>query len=544
MKKIFISAVLLLLGSALWAQANLTITSAAQVVVDSNWVLTVEGPIANQGALIIESGSSLIQTHSGADANINSGEYDVRRIGSNSPSEYNIWSSPVQDDSITDGPGAVFNGANPCDIYTFNGSTQKWKYDFPVGFSTTCLGNPVTFTSAHVLTDVSPDNKLDPMRGYFVPGDTNFPKRRFVGDINNGEISTPIYYTTITTTQWSGTNWNLVGNPYPSAIDLQTFWTLNAGTGNITDGIYFWNSAASPAYDQCADYIVWNPVGVASSCGASSTQATLGVVSSGQGFWVYANGTGTGTKTLTFNNSLRTTAQNSNFYKKSPAFERVWLSVQRNGRATNQILLGLKDDATVGYDPMYDARKLPESSSFELAFVQDSGIYLILAQPTISYNEQEELPLYLRTDSAGIHTFAFDSTQNVSSGNKYYLIDKSLNITHDLSTPYQVQLPAGTYQNRFYLLYRDVVNDVNSSVAVSNTVKVFQSGSEIVVQSGKKRLKEVTVYNAVGQIITRKNSINERQISISSQQLAAGVYMVNYTLSDETTKTEKIILAH
>jgi len=539
--KLYGIAVGIILPISLFAQSNLNVSSGAEMNVSGNWVLTVEGPITNNGNVTIENGSSLIQTHSGTDANSNTGDYLVKRIGLNSDTKYNIWSSPIMASNIY----TTF-GSNPCDSWTFKASEQLWKYDFAIGAAPgTCAGNSVSFAANDLVApDATADGIMNPTRGYFMPGDAVTPERTFTGDVNNGDLTATIWTTNITTSQWSGTNWNLVGNPYPSAIDLSTFWSVNTATGAISNGIYFWNDPGTGAstYNQCSDYVVWNPIGTTGSCGG--TFNSTGLVSSGQGFWVYAAAFTPGTATITFNNSMRTSSNNTNFYKKSVNFERGWISVTRNNHVSNQILLGLKDDATVGFDPLYDARKLPGSGSFELAFVQDSGIYVILAQPTISYNEQEELPLYLNTDSAGIHEFAFDSLQNVTGGNKYYLIDKKLNITHDLSSPYQVQLAAGEYQNRFYLLYTDVVNGVDEGAASNNFVKVFQTENEILLQSNKIDLKEVTVYNAVGANLVRKTKVNSPTLSIPTQQFAAGVYFVNYELTNGNTETKKIIIAY
>ena len=523
----------------LLAQSNLTITTGAKMNVTGNWVLTVEGPITNQGEMTITDGSSLIQTHTGYDANSNTGDYLVKRVGANSDTKYNIWSSPIMAADIY----STFS-ANPCYSWTFKGSEQLWKYDFAIGVAPgTCAGNTVSFVANDLVApDAVADGIMNATRGYFIPGDAVTSERIFTGDVNNGDLTTTIWATNITTSQWSGSNWNLVGNPYPSSIDLATFWSVNTTSGAISNGIYFWNDSGTGTYNQCSDYVVWNPIGTVGSCGASFS--SNGLVSSGQGFWVYAGAITPSTATVTFNNSMRTSAANTNFYKAAPTFERVWLSVKRNNRYTNQILLGLKDDASIGYDPMYDARKLPESSTMELAFVQDSGIYVIIAQPTVSYNEQEELPLYLNTDSAGIHEFAFDSLQNVTGGNKYYLIDKKLNVTHDLSSPYQVQLAAGEYQNRFYLLYTDVVNGVDEGATNNLFVKVFQTENEIQIQSNKIDLKTVTVYSAVGANLWHKSKIKSPNLTIPVQQLAAGVYFVNYELTNGTTETKKIIITN
>ena len=489
--------------------------------------------------MTIESGSSLIQTHTGTDANTNNGTYNVKRVGGGSNMSYNIWSSPIMAAPIH-GTGAVYDGTNPCDIFTFNASTQEWKYDYPINYLASCNGNNVTFSAAYLMTDGVSDNIMDPTRGYYVPGNTN-TERAFTGNVNNGDITTTIWSTNITTNPWAGVNWNLVGNPYPSAIDLQTFWNVNTASGAITDGVYFWNDPGNQNY-QCSDFVVWNSIGTTNSCGVSSSTTANGLVSSGQGFWVYGANSGTTTTTIVFNNAMRTGGNNTNFYKMTKNFERVWLSFSRNGQPSNQILLGLRDDASVGYDPKFDARKLPADAALELAFVQDSGHYVILAQPTLSYDEQEELPLYVVTDSTTYYTFAFDSTKNITGGNTYFLIDKFKRITHDLSTPYQVRLDSGKYENRFYLLYKDLINGVNENPTTVNFVEVYQTDGNIKLQSNKLNITTVTMYNSVGALLTHKENLKQTAISIPISNYASGVYLINYKLTNGDSKTEKVVL--
>ncbi len=528
------------------AQSNLIVTPSSKIVVTDNSVLLVQGPISNAGSITIESGSSLIQTHSGTDQNTTTGTYYIKRTGHTSNLAYNAWSSPIQAANII----STFS-PNPCDVYAFKASIQEWKYDYTVGFNTTCLGNPVTFNAFHLISpDGVADGIMDPMRGYFIPGTssgTPAGTRTFTGTVNNGDLSTTIWSTNITSTLWGGTKWNLVGNPYPSAIDLNAFWTANTNSGAISDGVYFWMSSATQPYNDCSDYYIWNPTGTVTGATCLNAPPPLPVLtsytyaSSGQGFWVYAAGSPGTTATVTFDNSMRSVGTNSNFYKRAPGFERMWLTVTRNHRRSNQILLGLTNDATHGYDPYWDAHKIAGSSTIELAFILDSNLFAILAQPTLSYQDQEELPLYVVADSLGMYEFAIDSINNPSVTN-YFLIDRDLGIVHNLSTPYEVRLSAGTYTERFYLLYTDVLKDVKSDAGEAISVIVFNSEDNIKLQVDNAMLKNLTLYNTVGALLWNKDNVNAPSYEIPVGEYATGVYFVKLELDNGHEETRKIVV--
>jgi len=534
--KLFLLLLVLSLGGNLNAQSNFIVVNGAQVLVTENAALVIEGPITNNGQVTIESGSSLIQTHTGANSNNNSSTYAIKRIGANATTKYNIWSSPIKEANLWN----TFGG-NPCDMYTFKASTQEWKYDFNTGAGPApCNGNNVTFSSAHMVTpDATADGIMDPTRGYFIPGKTN-NERVFTGNVNNGDLTATIWSTGTSSSLWSGDNWNLIGNPYPSALDLVTFWNVNTGSGAISDGIYFWNDQGNLNYNQCSNYVVWNLLGVASSCGVTATAAVSAQVASGQGFWLYSASGVTGTALIQFNNSMRKSASNGTFYKRSSNIERAWISVKRDNEISNQILLGLTDDATVGYDPKYDAHKLPAGASLELSFKQDTGRYVILGQPSLSYQEQEKLPLHLETNQSGIHEFIMDSTQNVTGGNQYFIIDNELLIVQNLSQPYRVRLDSGAYENRFFLLYKDLVNSTNETSV--SFVKIFQSSENIRLQSNKTNIENVSIYSTTGALITERKKNNSPEFSFSTRSLATGVYFIKYELTNGLSETKKLVI--
>ena len=527
--KFILAIIAIIFSFQSWSQATLKVGTNGQIQVSENTALVVYGDIVNNGDVTIESGSSLIQKLDGGTANSGSGTYIIKRKGLDTPNGYNMWSSPILAAKL-EKSGGVFDGSNPCDMYVFNASTQEWKADFSDGYSTTCAGNPVTFTAASIMVDGNANGVMDVARGYFLPGDASV-ERTFTGIVNNGNFATSIWSTGLgDKPDWSGDDWNMVGNPYPSALGLKEFFDLNVASGVITDGIYFWtdDKTGGSGYSEHNSYSVYN--GTGSSAGSGETPIINDFAASGQGFWLHAGKTGQ----VEFKNSMRTSNTNQQFYKRSTDVQRAWITVRRTSYISNQILIGLTDDATVGYDAKFDARRLHGNTGLELSFVQDTAMYVILGQPTISYNEQDKLPLHVYNDTAAMHSFYLDSTQNVNGGNKYYLIDSLLNVTHDLSSPYTVQLDTGNHENRFYLMYKDVINSVEDAQSQSYFVNAFQTGENIKLQSNKLDITDVVIYNTVGGLMFTQNRMNNSSVSINVSNFTPGVYLVSYTLENGT----------
>ncbi len=134
--------------------------------------------------------------------------------------------------------------------------------------------------------------------------------------------------------------WNLLGNPFPCAVDWNgdASWNLN----NVGATIYIYDAAES------GNYKVWN----------YNSGGTLnnGNIVAGQGFWVRtADTTGTAAS-LTIPESQRLHS-NEPFYKSSGATlsNQLKLKVAGSSSLNDETIIGFIQEATGGYDSDYDA---------------------------------------------------------------------------------------------------------------------------------------------------------------------------------------------
>ncbi len=144
------------------------------------------------------------------------------------------------------------------------------------------------------------------------------------GDLNSGSYFLPVSNT--------GTGFNFVGNPYPSAID----WDNLSWIKTYIDGtIYVWDG-------DLGQYLSWN---------GSVGDLTGGVIPAMQGFFVTANGS---SPLLAVSNGARLHGVEP--YKESVA-DLIELSVTGNGYSDNTFI-NFNKDATVGFDSDFDGYKM------------------------------------------------------------------------------------------------------------------------------------------------------------------------------------------
>ncbi|GAL70225.1 hypothetical protein JCM19302_2800 [Jejuia pallidilutea] len=169
----------------------------------------------------------------------------------------------------------------------------------------------------------------------------------FEGEFNNRDVPVTISLNPANT----GTNWNFIGNPYPSAIDFDAFQAANSSI--IGGAAYFWSQATEPdeIYPgneplnfNLYDYAIYT-VGSGGTAGGVASETPNGFVASCQGFFVPALSSGT----ATFTNSMRMAdgTSNNQFFKSSNTKKsntestknRLWLNLTSGNGVFNQVLV-------------------------------------------------------------------------------------------------------------------------------------------------------------------------------------------------------------
>ena len=257
---------------------GLLTVNAANAIIVTNAVNVAAG-----GNMIIENTGSLVQIN----PVVNSGNIQYKRTANLRKQDYVYWSSPV----------ANF-ASNAISPGTSLGYQYKWTPTIATNFN--FFGNWAAANETMVLG-----------KGYIVRGPDTFSltvpanyTTSFVGVPNNGNITIPIsrgsydgvnYPTGVSSTPGTkdDDNWNLVGNPYLSAIDALDFLTLNPnidGFVNIwTHGTLPSNIIPDPFYNNYAynytpaDYLTFNAVGPSTGPGSGTFN---GKIAAGQGFFI------------------------------------------------------------------------------------------------------------------------------------------------------------------------------------------------------------------------------------------------------------------
>ncbi|RYD54460.1 MAG: T9SS sorting signal type C domain-containing protein [Sphingobacteriales bacterium] len=506
-------------GAANLSACSVTVNSG-NVVFNSNRTLTVQNAVnVVGGTLTFNNNASLVQVN---DSAVNTGYITYKR--DSQPMimyDYTYWSSPLTPQTLV--------GLSPLTM-----ADKYFRFN----------------ASANTYVNVAANSLMAAGTGYIIRAPQNFTATPTVfngvfnggandGVPNNGIITTPIVGP-------GPNNFNLVGNPYPSAIDADLVF---AGNNTKIDGsFYFWthNTPINPTQYTQSDYAVYNAVGGVGTAGGGTGNSTVpsGNIASGQAFFVK----GLTNSNLTFNNSMRLTGLNNEFFRQdgvaSPAElekHRVWLEVKNSLGAYKQILVGYVENATNAKDVGFDADAVDAGNV--------AGLYSILGSDKLAiqgralpFDVNDQVPVGFKSTIAGNFEIALSNFDGLFTTQNIYLEDKSLNIIHDLkSGSYNFSTLAGTFDDRFVLRFtNDTALGVNHAQA-DNAVIVYKNDNGINVISGSMVMKSIKIFDLRGREIFVKDHVNSNEALISNLNAGEQVLLVQITSNDNQIVNRKIV---
>lgn len=242
--------------------------------------------------------------------------------------------------------------------------------------------------------------------------------------------------------------WNLVGNPYPSAIDWNNSAWVSARSGNISSTIYIFN----PYNNQWAS---WNSV-------AGPVNQGSNIIGSGQAFFVKT----TGSATLSFQESYKSTNLSTGLFGKTSGNEYMNnLHVTLNDTAMlDETVIYFNDNATKNVEEPYDGVKPGVTGNSVSSYTSDNkSTYLMFnGIPTPSENATDSVFLFTALYSVNASfTLNLTGLSTFSINHHVYLYDRynSSLIAVNTDTEYgfsTIATDAASYDpNRFVIIFKN-----------------------------------------------------------------------------------------
>lgn len=476
---------------------NILITNGASLTVSPSYFLSVKELLKNEGTIKLQDKSSLLPGSSDY-LQLGDGNYEVTRISGNKlPTRYNFWSSPVNSATAASLPGALPD-----------------KKRFTPGGS----------TSSDFIT-ISNTDLLEIGAGYTASGQPN-DEITFTGKANNNAIYRQV------ASSGGGAIYNLLGNPYPSAINAEKF--IDGNGGYLNRVLFLFSQISAPGNLTTNDYIAVNDLGTTSGLSLTRAQTLAGTnIGACQGFMVQAKNTGL----VNFANAYRN-SNNSNFYKNSVSG--IWLDVTGPDNSFSETMIGMKEDAGDAIEDGYDAVRIispKRVSIYSIAYNKPLAI-----QGIGFIDEEKYIPIGVQTNVGGTYMFSLGMEQ-LCEDYEIYLEDKLLNkFTSLRERDVKVVLNENQrIEGRFFLYLKN--KSFIHSAPVHLSAKIFARNRYTISAelSGEHDLTGIEVFDLNGKRLVSQGSLSGRTLDYPIDALPAGIYIVKLHTSGGTF-VEKILL--
>lgn len=522
------------------------INSGRTLTIASNTYAEIQSNIVNNGnPIVIEDSGSLIQYNDNA---VNVGDIEMTRI--TSPYEeydYVYWSSPVT-------------------ATTFQIPFDGWRPDYTFAFNTAAyedLDGDSYDDDGNAWVNIPFATQMIPGVGYAVMAPTDlgtYPTTAtvlFAGSPNNGQIT----YTLQESNNVGDLtdDYNLVGNPYPSAISADSF--INENLANFEGTIYLWThvgdiqpNTTNPgpggynfSSDDYAMYNLTGGIGVGTGSVSGSTTPN-GFIAAGQAFFIEGSNAGS----IVFRNSMRGLGYNNQQFFRPAALPpmplgdsdqgKIWLKLHNSDGMSSQQLIAFLSGATDNFDKGYDGKFNPAGAALNFYSRINTEFYRI--QALGNFSGDHVVPLGFTSGVSGQTYISIDQFEGVfvDVSVPILLYDALLDIHHDLRlAPYGFMAEIGAQNNRFYLKFNQAPLSISTPEPYQAQVDVVATNNQIIIKSELDAIKSVQLFDLNGRLLCDIYDVASAETQIETAKFQTKILLVKIELESGIVSTRKVI---
>jgi hypothetical protein len=352
------------------------------------------------------------------------------------------------------------------------------------------------------FTNTTPD-AISAGKGYSIRRESTAGAVEFTGNLINGDVTVPVTK--------NNKGWNLVGNPFTSAIYMK-----QEVFGFLTEN----EAKMDPSY--VAAYL-WDPTkNNYTIINKDSAQANL---ASGQGFFIKA----ASADNVTFTKQMQVHQTNAPF--KSATISKP--SIVLNAKASDfssSTKISFNEEMTLGLDPGYDAGLLRSGNGFDIysRLVADNGVdFAIQALPGKS-NDSYVIPIGADAIKGGEIVFSAKAS-NLPSGYEVMLEDKLTSTVTNIKNGelYLANVAAASKgTGRFFLLVGSALQTGIQDIQ-QNDIVVYSIGKTVYIKGNVSNNAQFAVYSVDGRLINRFGATSQNLNQLSVAGYTPGIYFVN-----------------
>ncbi len=560
-----------------FSACKLAINTGVKLTVRENDFVEVQGDVTNTGELLIEDKGAFVQKNETAVFINNSTVANpviVDKVTAPLEEwyEYTYWSSPIENVAI----GDLLPTTSASRLFDFNAANFSDTQREDLNNDILVPGRDDIDDDANDWAIIPNTTPMEAGKGYsatLAPLDLAGPaggtvgiKKSFRGSVlNTGTINITANRNDDDPSNLDN-NWNLIGNPYASAVDARLFLERNTysatNTTGVLDGaIYFWSHVTPPSATtngneplnfDVNDYAILN----LTANTAGERYAPDDFIPSGQGFFVsfsndFSGSTGSGaTGDVVFTNEMRVNGNNDKFFKNKIIDNKLWLNLTSDTDVFSQIAIGYVSGASRMNDgSLYDARRIFSGDSamlFSTIENDDENEYAIQGRAPEDLTLSESIGLGITTaiSAPTLYTLSIDHIQGEFMQNgTIYVRDNFMGTIHNLKeSDYTFTSDVGIFKTRFDIIFNEgtLSNSDNNITEKEVSIVELENDNVRFSVNNNMTIDSVRILNLLGQEIYRFKS-NKKSEVFNLSNLNRTTYIAQINLSNGRTINKKSI---
>jgi hypothetical protein len=334
--------------------------------------------------------------------------------------------------------------------------------------------------------------------------------------------------------------WNLIGNPYPAYIDVNTFFNHVGSVSGVTN-LSLLDDSTAAIYGYDADETDTTE----SNWTITNLVEGAALIAPGQGFFVSSKNA---SATLEFTTAMQVVGNSDDFIEGRTSQPTDFIKLKAT-TATNSssISVYFHESASAGLDVGYDAAVFGGSvSEFGLYshLVQDNeGIPIAIQTLNTDAINNVIIPLGMHTNQGQQLTFSLEDS-HLPASVEVYLEDTLTNTFTLLNTSSYTLTPSTNLSDTGRFFLRFTAKALSIGTPSFNTINIYSNQSErsIIIEGVLQRETEVAVYDLLGRKVLQQGldaALNKHTMNAST--LSSGVYVVALQDANEQL-TKKVII--
>jgi hypothetical protein len=370
-----------------------------------------------------------------------------------------------------------------------------------------------------------PTDALEEDEGYMIWYTGANTTYEFTGDLITGAFSASTHSGASEPGE-DGEVYNLVPNPYPSAID----W--DAGSGwtktNLQQALYIWNrEAGGGANGQYASFVI----------GSGGTHGATQYIPVGQSFFVEA--TSGGAPVLAMNNNVRVHSDQAFLKDNEVVPDLLRIQVQTT-EGKDESIIHLRQSATAAFDGQFDARKLYGSLALPQLYSLSSDNQMLSINALAVNDETTIVPLAVEWSQSGEITLSFSNLEGFENSTTIFLEDLLTEEMMDIHEhpAYTFNYTEGDEPMRFRIHFKGVTS-VDDLAAANHHIWSHYDRIYITMPESFGNMVRIELFDLLGnRVMDMRRSLDNPTIIRST---AKGVVIVRVTEADRVY-TQKLFI--